>query len=182
MKRTQWTSDMVEQQLKQFVAEKKAIYMPAAKVLRAHGLNALSCAIPRNGGYDFWRQKLGLAEKPSETATGRMVEAAAIKILRSTGFSVEQQAFKSKFDLLVNERHKVDVKGSRLYKYGYVFIARNKPDNLAGCDYFMMAKLDNKNNPIAWYVIPEEHARLHTLTMTATERYEEFRDRFDLLR
>lgn len=175
---------MVEQRIRQFVAETKTPYMPAAKVLRIHGLNPLSCAIPRHGGYDFWRKKLGLAEKPSETATGRKAEFAAVKVLRSMGFSVVQQSFKSKYDLLVNGRHKLDVKGSKVYRNisGYVFIVRNKPDNLAGCDYFMVAKLDNNGKPIAWYVIPEERARLHTMTMTATDRYAEFHNRFDLLR
>lgn len=179
--RISWTPELIEEKILK-VSHELGGFMPTVKQLHLRNMNDLSCAIARHGGFFHWREKLNLLAQKSETETGRKTEALAHQLFLKHGYEVVKQSTRHKFDFLVNG-YKVDIKSGRYSNQsnGHVFITRNLPPVSAGCDFFVLVKLYDDESPKAWFVIPEEIARVHSITLCNTGKYNSYENRFDLL-
>lgn len=126
--------------------------MPSnSEVIEMTGNYALANAIQKNGGYEYWANKLGLERKHSETKIGIEYERRVAEMLRKGGHSVQETTIKHPYDLLVDGCVKVDVKvagtslvrGSKVHAYR---IAKRQHT----CDFYICCEVDTDGI----YVIP----------------------------
>ena len=126
--------------------------MPSnSEVIEMTGSYALANAIQKNGGYEYWANRLGLERKHSETKVGIEYERKVGEMLRKGGHNVQETTIKHPYDLLVDGCVKVDVKvantslirGSKVHAYR---IAKRQHT----CDFYICCEVDTGSI----YVIP----------------------------
>lgn len=147
------------------------------------GNGALSNAIRRYGGFYWLADHMGLDVKKSETETGKKFEKLAVKILEDKNYAVKRMTTKYPFDLLINDRIRIDVKagrpyllrGSRVHTIGI-----NK--KYATCDLYLIFALDEKDKPERTFIIPGCDLRLTTLNFGKDSIYNIYLNRWDLIR
>ena len=121
------------------------------EVIEMTGSYALANAIQKNGGYEYWANRLGLERKHSETKVGIEYERKVAEMLRKGGHNVQETTIKHPYDLLVDGCVKVDVKvastsltrGSKVHAYR---IAKRQHT----CDFYICCEVDTGGI----YVIP----------------------------
>ena len=162
---TRWTDELIGEEL---MKQARSLgRMPSARELRLEGLNDLACAIPRNGGYRRWAERLGLGMKVSETTRASKWEEAEMQYFESLGYEVERQTTKAPFDLLVNG-HRVDVKISTLNKTGWFQFGCIK--KCVDCDFLDLLCIRNGER-VARFIVPANAARVVTVSMMPSTLY-----------
>lgn len=143
---------------------------------------ALSNAIRRSGGFYWLANHMGLNIKDSETKTGKKFEKLAREILEDKNYKVQDMSVKYPFDLLVNDRIRVDVKVGRPY------LSRNSRVHTIGinkkyatCDLYMVFALDEKDKPERTFLIPGCDLRVTSLNFGKDSIYNIYLDRWDLI-
>lgn len=146
------------------------------------GNSGLSNVIAKSGGFYWLANNLGLSMKNNATETGKKFERLAVKILEDKNYIVKSMTTKYPFDLLINDRIRIDVKagrpyllrGSRVHTIGI-----NK--KYATCDLYLIFALDEKDKPERNLVIPGCDLRVTTLNFGKDSIYNIYLDRWDLI-
>jgi hypothetical protein len=159
--------------------------MPSASEIRnLKGNNILHNTIVRSGGYEYWANKLKLEIKNSDTKFGREYEDFSKIILIEKGYEVERMTVKHPFDLLINNRIKIDVKvgnpyyqpsGSRVHKYGL-------GKKYGSCDFYLIIALNETQEIEKTLIIPSYKVKRKDITIGRKSKYDIYKDRWDLLK
>lgn len=179
--------ERIEQELREVVGEMGR--MPSAPELNARGLGRLATAALRNspqrgrGAFAWWANRLGASLKDSCTKRGVEIENRVAEELLGLGLAVVQQTTRAPFDLLVENRVRVDVKSAQYNEYttpkggrccGH-FFGLSKADPT--CDLYILCGVDAANAILWRYFVPSSEARVRTLTITPTgQTYTRFRE------
>lgn len=179
--RTQWTEELIEASLLEIVT--KLGRMPSVQELGNSGRWDLANVIARRGGFKKWADRMGVAQKGTETHRGLAIQATVGRALRSHGYQIEEMTTRAPYDLLVNDRLRIDVKSARCYTYkkkhdqltpvGYIF-GLNK--RVPTCDLYILCCLSDDDKILERYYVPSSEARIVTITITPTGRYLQFKE------
>ena len=155
--------------------------MPSnSEVIEMTGNYALANAIQKNGGYEYWANKLGLERKHSETKIGIEHERRVAEMLRKGGHSVQETTIKHPYDLLVDGCVKVDVKaaGTSLVRgskvHAYRIVKRQHT-----CDFYICCEVDTDGI----YVIPANMVtgQVQIEMGLNSQKYSHYKDAFYLI-
>lgn len=179
-----WTEDAILQGIKE-VQEKAGIdFMPSNDtVVKYSGNYGLSAAIQKNGGYEFWANRLGLTMTRCETRFGQFYEQECFGSLSALGYSCEKMTTKYPYDILA-ENVKIDVKASRLYhsKQG-AFYTFNLEKANPTCDIYVAYCVSDDNEIVKTYIIPSVQIQGKTqLSIGETRsKYDKYIDAWDIV-
>lgn len=179
---TQWTDDMVQDQILNCVSTLGLNRMPSRQELHNfYGSDALTNRIRRSGGYYGWAERLGLPMKESETQTGKDGEARAKELLEQHGFFVQRMSTRYPYDLYVNGCVKVDVKTAhptktpgtaKCYSFG---LSKRCPT----CDiYFLLALTPSGEKT---YIVPSSINQTQICMGENTSSNDKYLDRYDII-
>lgn len=173
----EWNDALIQQELQQQV--ERLGRMPTVSDLCANNLGDLANAVRRSGGFYEWADRLGAEQKKSETWRSYQKELWVKAQLESLGHKVEMTPVKCEYDLLVDEKHKVEVK---LAKYsdssgGYVFSFGKKPSERE-IDIAVLICVDENDENESVYLLPEEFCNQQTITITKSKRWVPFKERW----
>ena len=155
--------------------------MPSnSEVIEMTGSYALANAIQKNGGYEYWANKLGLERKHSETKVGIEYERRVAKMLRDNGHDVQTTTIKHPYDLLVDGCVKVDVKVAntsmiRENKVHAYRIAKRQHT----CDFYICCEVDTDDI----YVIPANMVtgQVQIEMGPGSQKYSHYKDAFYMI-
>lgn len=170
-----WTDDDVRKELRAIANSTNV--MPTANELRCAGRNDLAMQISRRGGFVHWAKQLGLATRNSQTSMGQRWEDHVCSLLKQHGHSVERQTTKARFDILVDDRVRVNVKSAHWNTYGackgFFF---GIGDTWASCDLFALVPIesDDRLPRVLW--VPWHEARQQTIALSRSHRLNAFTD------
>lgn len=152
---TQWNADLIEKGIKDVMKKAKINSFPTHSLIKdVTGSYALSNAISKHGGSQYWAEKLGLEIKPCESKFGEEYELECMKTLKHLGYRCEKTPIRYPYDLLVERNIKVEVKCGNLYhgKHG-VYYSFNLEKAKPTSDLFVCYCLENDEIKKV-YVIP----------------------------
>ena len=177
----EWTDEKIERCIMAIANKFDPARMPTNReVIEMSGTYALSNAIQKNGGYEYWANKLGLEQKYSESKLGMEYEHLIAEILEARGHEVVMTPTKHPYDLLVDGCVKVDVKVSNesLVRGSSVHAYRISK-KLHTCDFYVCCENDGDK---CIYVIPAHICSGQTqVEMGYETKYEQYRDAFHLI-
>ena len=112
---TEWTDELIEQEIWKVVNELQLDHFPThTEIMQALGNKGLAAKISKYKGTVYWAEKLGLTLKYSETSFGNKYEIEAINdIFENTGLHSVQTSSRHPYDLLVDNSVKIDVKAAK---------------------------------------------------------------------
>lgn len=149
-----WDHDSLEQALRDWVQEHGLTL--TSKHIRATDCCVLSYGIDNFGGYVYWRSHLGQRLDPaSPVSKGRYFEWQAFCALQAHGHTAQTMPWRHPFDILVDGKLRVEVKGSNTTgRYGHFqFCFRQSNGHNLDCDILMLAC---KRDGIEWLIVPLE--------------------------
>ena len=177
--RQTWTDQRIEKKLREYIS--RLGRMPSASELRVRGDNPLACAISRSGrSFYEWAGFLGVPIKGSETKQGFVQETRIQQKLAGLGHSSELTSVKESFDLLVEGRIRVEVKMATKYR-GYYIFNFGKKASLRGFDLAILECFESAGELAKTYLIPAEHCRTQTVTITGSHRWVPWLERWELI-
>ena len=143
----------------------------------------LDSAITRNGGYINIANELFVGRKDSTTGKGLYWEERAVKLLHERGYSnIERMPRKHTYDILLNDRIKIDVKASKIIRgkgEDKTHVFRTKRKN-ATCDIYMAFAVD-EDNSTEIYIIPALQVKVVTLVLNKNSKFYQYKNRWDIL-
>ena len=178
-----WNHELIVQGVQEVVNGLRLDRMPTAKECATFfGNECLSQAIAKHSSYYQIANELGLPVKKGNTTLGKSYEHKATEKLITLGYIVEQMPQNYPYDLLINDRVKIDVKASRLYRskngafYSYGI---DKP--YATCDLYILYALSPENTVVR--VIPAIDVIKNKQISIGSESsmYDKYIDRYDLI-
>lgn len=176
-----WTDELIEETIFEVMEALDIKRMPSNKECIAVTKSyALSNKISKTLGFYGWAEKIGIEIKNSETKEGLKYEKKVTDMIKDeTGLKSYITGSKGSYDILVDEKVKIEVKFSNGYGDKYytcnlyngrhqsdvlVFVCRNK-------------EIGNKN-----LVIPSHHITdLKQLSIGKKSRYDKYIDRWDYI-
>lgn len=173
--RREWSDALIQKELQQQV--EKFGRMPTANELRANNQGDLANALRRSGGFYEWADRVGAEQKKSETWRSYQKELWVKEKLESLGHKVEMTSIKCEYDLLVDGKHKVEVKLAKFSPAtkGYVFSFGTCQRDI---DVSVLICVDENDENEAVYVLPKEFCNQQTITITGSKRWVPFKDRW----
>lgn len=151
-----WNDKIIATRIMDIANQFTPARMPSNReVIEITGGYALANAIQKNGGYEYWANKLGLEQKQSETKAGIEYERKVAELLRKRGHKVSATTIKHPYDLLVDGCVKVDVKVANTS-----FVRKNEihayriAKRQQTCDFYICCEADTGD----MYVIPSSIA------------------------
>lgn len=182
---SKWNENNIESKLLSVVEElNMGGYMPTAKqITESSAGNSLATAISKNGGFNYWAEKLNLKSQSSTYKLGNDYELIAEESLKKLGFTTSLTSMGHPYDILVNNSVKVDVKsclpsfqkGSRIHVAGL-----NKKQQT--CDIYIIYCLSEDGITIEKeLVIPSHHLTGTTLNMGRNTKYDAYSERYDYI-
>ena len=176
-----WNEELIATRVSEIANKFAPARMPSNnEVIEMTGSYALANAIQKNGGYEYWANKLGLERKHSETKIGIEYERRVAEMLRKGGHSVQETTIKHPYDLLVDGCVKVDVKvagtslvrGSKVHAYR---IAKRQHT----CDFYICCEVDTDGI----YVIPANMVtgQVQIEMGLNSQKYSHYKDAFYLI-
>lgn len=176
MEKISWNDLKVEQGIKKVMGKLDINRMPSASETReVNGDYTLSNAISRSGGFESWAERLELEMKVSETSLGRKYEEIIANRLREMGFEIKIMTTKHPYDLLVNDKVKVDVKSSNLYNSNGAgkWHTFNLEKEYPTCDiYIAVALVGGEIDRI--FIIPSKYLHITQLSVGKESVYNKF--------
>ncbi len=181
-----WSEELIERELRVHI--RRLGRMPSAEEIRAaDGHGRLSSIISYGHGYKYWADRLGVAQKGTETHRAQAWERHEVDFFRGMGYDVTRHSTKHPYDLTING-HRVDVKMATRCDYGrvkgFVFAGLKRG---ADCDFFDLVCTDGCEVTCR-FVIPAPMAPVHTITISPSNlsgigrgKWHKFKDRTDLL-
>lgn len=160
--------------------------MPSFSEIREYSDKSVTLLnlIRRNGGYQYWANKLNLDTKDCETKLAIKYENLVIDLFKEKGFKVENMTIKHPYDLLVNDVTKVDVKvahifydknkNTKFYKYGI-----HKKYHTS--DFYVLIALTEEESILKTLIIPSHIIKSNVLSIGIKSKYDKYKDRWDLI-
>jgi len=159
-KRRHWTDEAVEAELRQLC---QALgHFPSNSELRSMGRNDLAVQVSRRRGFVYWSVRVGTPRRESDSDTGWRGEDEAARSLQERGFTVTRRAGVTwPFDLLLEGVLRVDVKATRLHRYGHslgwFYHIGKQPQS----DLILLWQLDTGDfYAIPWYLCPRTNVTI----------------------
>ena len=177
----EWTDERIGKCIMAIASEFDPIRMPTnSEVIEMSGSYALSNAIQKNGGYEYWANKLGLEQKYSESKLGVEYEHLIAEILKARGHEAVMTPTKYPYDLLVDGCIKVDVKvANESIVKGSSVHAYRLSKKLHTCDFYVCCENDGDKGI---YVIPAHVCSGQTqIEMGSETKYEKYHNAFNLI-
>lgn len=180
---TLWTEELLINRIFDVIKILKLKRMPTkSEIFSLRHNDPLHNKIVRTGGYRFWAGKLNLEIKESESKLGWNFEEIASDILKNKGFIVKGMPIKHPFDLLVNNRIKVDVKCATPYKLnGSIVHTFGINKKYQTCDLYILFALNYNREVERIFVIPSTELQLVSMCIGKESKYNKFIDRWDFL-
>ena len=149
-----WNDELIEKSIFKVVNDAKLNAFPTHKQMdEVTGSKALSNAVSKHGGTNYWAEKLGLEIKPCESKFGEEFELKTMEYIKHMGYLCKKTPVRYPYDILVENNIKVDVKCSNLVqgRQGeyYTF---NLEKTMPTCDIFVCFCITDELPRI--YVIP----------------------------
>lgn len=177
---SKWTLEKIEEELIDYVKEKKLNRMPSKPELIKDGRNDIGNALTRYKGMRYWAERTGLPLKQSETNKGNRYERVTKTLLEEKGHQVKEMTTKYPYDLLVNENVKIDVKVSSPGDLrGWRCHTFRPSKEYPTCDLYICIALDEKEEIEKIYIIPSKFAQVTTLCIGEESKYKGFIGRWD---
>lgn len=182
---TKWNEYKIEKEIRNTMKFLNIDRMPTVSEMKvATRSYGLGLKVTRNGGTNYWADKLGLELKNSETKFGNEWEIKMKEGLERRGYMVEKMSTKHPYDLLVNNNIKIDVKASRYYhKDNFKFHSFNLEKKYHNCDIFIFVGLADEADDIEKIlIIPSKYLMgKKQLSVGLTSKYDKYQDRWDYL-
>ena len=143
----------------------------------------LSNRITKTGGFKHWAKELGLVIKDSESCFGGEYEELARSELSKRFKKVEMTDLRFPYDILINDRTKIDVKASRKYyrfkSFSYNFnLEYEKPR----CDFYIAYCVGDIENVEKVLIIPAfVMTGKKQLSIGMESAYDKYANRWDLI-
>jgi len=140
--------------------------------------------IRENGGYRHWANQNNLHLKDCETNLGIDYEYYVIDKLKILGCKTEKMSTLHEFDILIDNKIRVDVKvanlfrqkdGSPFYKFG---LHKENPT----CDFYVLIALQEDGQILKELIIPSNQLKMKSLSIGISSKYDIYKDRWDLLK
>lgn len=149
---TIWTDELIAHSIMELANQFEPPRMlTKSEIEEMRGDYALTCAISRHGGFEYWAKRLGLEQKRSDTAVGIEGERTVANFLESQGFEVKLTSVRHPYDLLVNGCVKIDVKTAKTsYVRGYPIHSYRLAKQDHTCDFYVFYEYDT----LKMYVVP----------------------------
>ena len=147
-----WTDELIENAIMELANQFDSPRMPTkSEMEEMRGDYALSCAVSKHGGFEYWANRLGLEQKYSETALGVEGEKQIAGVLEVKGFDVKPTSTRHPYDLLVDKCVKVDVKTAKTTLIrGCPIHAYRLAKRDHTCDFYIFYEIDT----LKVYVVP----------------------------
>jgi len=158
--------------------------MPSSReTIAVTGNYSLGDAIMKHGGFYFWANKLNVKSKNCETSLGRLYEEKSMKVLEDMGYTIQRMKVGYPFDLLINNKIKIDVKtsrphmcnGSRVHMIGI-----NK--KYAVCDLYLVYALDELDNIERIFIVPGYELKIVSMSFGKESIYNIYINKWDLIK
>lgn len=184
VKGIRWSDELMINKIHEVMNALNINRMPSSnECILVTGNLGLSCCIDRHGGFYKIANKLGLKVKNCETTTGKGFEKIAKEMIEDKGYEVERMTTKYPFDLLVNNKVRIDVKSCRPFwanESRMHVIGLNK--KYATCDLYLIYALDEEDKPERTFIIPGCDLKITTLSIGKNSKYNIYLNRWDLLK
>lgn len=179
-----WTEDEIVRNILKVTSSLSIDRMPSASEMNiVIGDSSLSNAVRRNGGFYKWADKMELEIKNCETTTGKGCEILAKALIENLNYKVKKMSTKYPFDLLVNDKIRIDVKGSNPH------ISRGSRVHTVGinkkyatCDLYLIFALDEYENIERTFIIPGCDLRVTSMNFGKDSIYNIYLNRWDLFK
>ena len=150
-----WDDALIENSIIDVMNKAKINTFPTHKIMNGiTGSYALSVAVSKHGGTNYWAEKLGLEIKPCESKFGEEYELKCMGYIKDLGYQCKKAPVRYPYDLLVEKNIKTDVKCGKLYKGDngeyYTF---NLEKKMPTCDIFVCYCLE-EDEVKKTYIIP----------------------------
>lgn len=155
-----------------------------SEVLLFSGDNSLENRIMRSGGFKAWAERLHLKLKSCETYFGNKYEEITADKLRLLFDDVKTTPVKFPYDIVINNRTKIDVKASRLYKGKQgEFYTFNLESKYPKCDFYIAYCINERDVAEKVLVIPAcVMAGKSQLSVGKNSIYDKYHCRWDLIK
>lgn len=178
---TIWTRELIARKILETVTALNLESMPTRKqFIRYFGNDKLTAKISKTLGYYGWAKVLNLPIQSNDTRKAKLSEKHAAELLRAHGYSAVQMLQNYPFDIMVNEKVRIDVKFSNLYRGPrgsfYSFALRKKYPT---CDiYMLIANADSEKV----YIVPACKCNQTQIGIGEhTSIYDKYLDRYDII-
>lgn len=165
-----WTDEDVRREI---LACSENGVMPTTSEMTIRGRGDLANQVARRGGFLHWASLCGLKVKNSCTSRGQKWEGHVCDGLNASGYQAVRQSTKHPFDILVNDRVRINVKSAKYSEYGacrgYFFGVGH---TWGSCDLFAFVRVADPMPPTLW--VPWHEARQQTVTLTPNHRLNGF--------
>lgn len=158
--RRHWTDEAVETEIRQ-ICEALG-HFPSSSELRTMERNDLAAQVSRRSGFIYWSERVGFKRRESDSDTGWRGEDDAARSLQEFGFSVTRRAGVTwPFDLLLDGVLRVDVKATRLHRYGHSLGWFYRIGKEPQSDLILLWQLDTGDfYAIPWYLCPRTNVTI----------------------
>lgn len=181
-----WTKDKIDQEISEVMNYLGIDRMPSKTEMENYYMNsALTNKLCKTGGFYKYAKEHGLKIKYSESRLGIEYENLINDALLKRGYDVKLTTTKFPYDILVNNRVKVDVKVGRKVKTGesdyYTF---NLEKLIQTCDVYVAVALGRNNGRNEIYVIPSSIMSGKTQLSIGAQKsaYDKYIDRWDIVK
>ena len=182
-KKKKWDNDIIEKEILRIKNDININHMPTREqVLLDKMGNSLSSAICRTGGFRGWAKKLNLEFKDCESKDGWAYEDKVFDLLINQGYKIKKMTTGYPYDLLINNKIKIDVKMSRPHYVNdkrYHTFGINKI--YSTCDLYILVALNDLDDIEKILIIPGYILRVVTLTISQNNKYDKYINRWDLI-
>lgn len=177
-----WTENTIEREIMNIANQFDPPKMPTLQETKdMYENDGLANAISKNGGFEYWANKLNLPQGYSETKIGKQAEAAMVGILKRLGFAPERTTTKHPYDILVNGCIKIDVKaantslirGSEVHAYR---LSKAKHT----CDFYLFHEIDTGIT----YVVPAHicNGQVQVEMGVDSKKYKPYKEAWELIK
>lgn len=181
-----WNDEMVEEAIKEVVKKLNINHFPThSEMEKVFGNKALTNKVSDKGTI-FWAEKLGLPLKESETKLGNSYEVYAISdILKNTELFSIQTSTRHPYDLLTDNRVKIDVKVSKGFinncnAKAYTFNLEKKEPT---CDIYLLYCLNDETGDVEKTLIVPANLLLGQtqIGVGKVSKWDKFANRWDYI-
>lgn len=178
---THWTHELIAQKIMESVDALGLKVMPTRKqLIQYYGDDKLTNKVSKTLGYYGWAKELNLPIQINDTSKAKLSEAHAAELLLAHGYRAERMLTNYPFDILVNDKVRIDVKFANLYcgpkGNFYSFALRKKHPT---CDIYMLIA---NASPEKIYFVPACRCVQTQIGIgETTSAYEKWHDRYDVI-
>lgn len=179
-----WDEELIKEEIYKIMNKLNITRMPSrTEIISIYNDSSLCGAIVKHGGYRYWANKLNLNLKQSESKSGWDCEEIIISMLKEKGYTIKRMTTQHPYDLLINDKVKLDVKmgsayelkGSRVHTFGI-----NK--KYSTCDVYIIVALNEEQDKIERiFIIPGFKLKIVTMSIGKHSKYNKYINKWDII-